>query len=405
MRRAAVMATCMAVAIGLSGCVGDEPATGQSPTGGSASTPSGSAPTTSAPDAPATPTTASSPTESAPAPTPDSPARWVEVAVGFEGPVATLVDPRNGDLLVVQLPGRIARLDGTTVLDLSDRVTTGGERGLLDATTTPDGQRLLVHYSGAGGATTLSSFPLSAAGEAVLADRDDETVLLTLDQPASNHNGGSIVFGPDGYLYMALGDGGAGNDRFGNGANLDTPLGAILRLDVTSDPTAALPAPDNPFVDGGGDPRVWVSGVRNPWRITHDGTRWFVADVGQDAVEEVTLVPADAGPHDLGWPSWEGDVCRLEPCDDDSLAPVHTLRHADGVCSIIGGAVAEAPAVDAGTYYFTDLCDPQVWRLDATSGRVVPDASLPSSALALDLDVDGSVVALTQTGSVLVRTR
>jgi len=336
---------------------------------------------------------------------PDGPPRWVEVAAGFDAPVATIVDPRTGDLLVVELPGRIKRLDGSTVLDLTDRVTSGGERGLLDATTTPDGDRLLVHYSGDEGATTLASFPLQPSGADVLADRDEETVLLTLDQPAANHNGGSIVFGPDGYLYMALGDGGGANDRFGNGDDLDTPLGAILRLDVTTDPGAALPAPDNPWVDGGGDPRVWVSGVRNPWRITHDGSHWFVADVGQGAVEEVTIVPADAGPHDLGWPSWEGDVCRLEPCDDTALAPVHTLRHSDGVCSILGGAIATTPAFDSGTYYFTDLCDPRVWRLDPDTGQVEADAALPSPALALDVDVDGSVVALTQSGQLLVRRR
>lgn len=405
MRRRALVVTGVAMAIALAACTGDEPATQPPLTLGTTPAADTPAPATTTPGVPGSaPPATVSPTPT-PAPAPEDPPRWVEVASGFEAPVATLVDPRSGDLLVVQLPGRIARLDGTTVLDLTDRVTTGSERGLLDATTTPDGQRLLVHYSGDDGATTLSSFPVLAAGDDLLADRDRESVLLTIPQPAGNHNGGSLVFGPDDWLYLALGDGGGANDRFGNGDDLATPLGAILRLDVVSEPGVALPAPDNPYVDGGGDPRIWVSGVRNPWRITHDGTRWFVADVGQDAVEEVTVVPGDAGPHDLGWPSWEGDVCRLQPCDEDSLPPVHTLRHADGVCSVIGGAVAEAPAVDAGTYYFTDLCDPQVWRLDPATGSVVPDAALPSAALALDLDVDGSVVALTQSGTLYVRTR
>lgn len=338
-------------------------------------------------------------------PTLADPAGWEIVAEGFDAPVATVVDPRTGDLLVVQQPGRISRLDGTVVLDLSDRVTAGGERGLLDATITPDGTRVIVHYSGDDGATTLASLAVAGAGTDQLADPSDEIDLLSISQPAGNHNGGSVVFGPDGYLHLALGDGGGGNDTYGNGDNLATPLGAILRLDIDSDPSQALPAPDNPYVDGGGDPRIWVSGVRNPWRITHDGQRWFVADVGQNAVEEVTVVPADAGPHDLGWPAWEGDVCRLDPCDDTSVAPVTTLSHADGACSILGGAVASVPAVDAGTYYFTDLCDRRVWRLDPGNGAVEVDSELPSPALALDLDVDGSVVALTQTGEVLVRTR
>lgn len=334
-----------------------------------------------------------------------SPAQWRVLASGFDGPVATLVDPRTDDLLVVQLDGQIRRLDGTTVLDISDRVTSGGEQGLLDATTSPDGTRLFVHYSGEAGITTLSSFPVAPPGSDQLADPADETVLLTANQPAANHNGGSVLFGPDGSLYLALGDGGGGNDQFGNADDLDTPLGAILRLDVDTDPSTALPAPDNPYVDGGGDARIWVSGVRNPWRITHDGDQWYIADVGQSAIEEVSIIPADAGPHDLGWPACEGDECRLAPCDGAVVAPVATLTHEDGACSIIGGAVAGLPEADIGTYYFTDLCDQRVWRLDPTTGAVEQDGELPAPALALDLDVDGSVVALTRDGDILVRGR
>ena len=371
--------------------VSSEPSAAPSPTASP-----GAADPTSGTDATAEPT---SEDDSA------DPAGWEVVAEGFEAPVATMLDPRSGDLLVVQLGGQVRGLDGTTVLDISDRVTAGGERGLLDVTATPDGTRLLAHYSGDEGATTLASFPVLPAGSEQVADRDGETILMTVAQPAANHNGGTIMFGPDGFLYMALGDGGGGNDQFGNGDNLETPLGAILRLDVDADPATALPAPDNPWVDGGGDARIWASGVRNPWRITHDDGQWFVADVGQNATEEVSIVPADAGPHDLGWPSWEGDQCRLEPCDDQSIQPVATLAHADGACSIIGGAVAARPTIDDGAYFFTDLCDQRVWRLDPSSGEVAPDSQLPSPALALDLDVDGSVVALTRDGAVLVRTR
>lgn len=334
-------------------------------------------------------------------------ATWEVVAAGFDGPVATVVDPRSDDLLVVELPGRISRLDGTSVLDLTDRVTTGGERGLLDATVTPDGSHLVVHYSGDDGATTLSTFPVLGNDETAIADPDDEQVLLELDQPASNHNGGSIVFGPDGMLYLALGDGGQGNDAFGNGADPTTPLGAILRLDVTSRPGTLQVPEDNPFVGtDAGDDRVWAHGLRNPWRIATDGQRWYVADVGQDAVEEVSIVPATMGPDgvgwDFGWPDWEGEVCRADDCETASIQPVATLTHDAGACSIIGGAIVTAAGPDRGRFFFTDLCDPRVWSV-GPDGEVTSDVPLEEPALALDTDAGGLVVALTRSGRLLRR--
>lgn len=322
---------------------------------------------------------------------------WAELVTGLSGPVATLVDPRTGDLLVVELPGTIRALDGTAVFDLSDRVTTGGERGLLDATPTPDGTRLVVHYSGVDGATTLSSFAISDDPAAGLADPADEQVLLELDQPASNHNGGSAVFGPDGMLYLALGDGGRGNDAFGHGADPNHPLGAILRLDVTSRPGTVVVPDDNPFVGSDeGDARVWAHGLRNPWRIATDGERWYVADVGQDDVEELTVVPADTGPHDLGWPDWEGDLCRVEDCETASLQPAVTWAHEAGACSIIGGAVDAA-----GRFWFTDLCDPRTWSF-GPDGNLRRGPDLPGPAVALDVDEADELVGLLRDGRVVV---
>lgn len=413
-RRALAVVTATLLVAACSGDPGDS--TGSGATDAAQPQPSSSSPGTatageSGIDPPATPSGPASPATSAATDSTEAGApAWEEFATGFDALAATLVDPRSGDLLVVELGGRVRALDGTVLLDLSDRVSVGGEQGLLDATATPDGSRLVVHYSGLDGQTVLSGFPVGD-DLAVLADPADETVLLTFDQPASNHNGGSVVFGSDGWLYFALGDGGAANDAFGNGADPSTPLGSILRLDVTTDPEVAVAAPDNPFVVGntevGGDPRVWAHGLRNPWRIATDGDRWFVTDVGQDAVEEVTVVPATTGPHDLGWPDWEGGFCRLDVCEEDSLQPAATLAHTEGACSIIGGAVAARPAVDAGQFLFTDLCDPRVWRLDPATGAVVEDAPLPDGVrpLALDLGADGAVVALTEDGRVLVRTR
>lgn len=328
---------------------------------------------------------------------------WEEVAAGLDEPTSLLVDPRSGEDLVVELGGRIVTLDGTPVLDLGDRVVRGGEQGFLDAAATPDGEAIIVHYSGADdGRTVVSRLPVLAEGD--LADPSQEQVLLEFEQPAGNHNGGSVVFGSDGMLYLALGDGGAGNDAFGNGADPGTPLGAILRLDVTSRPGEVVVPDDNPFVDGGGDERVWAHGLRNPWRIATDGTDWYVADVGQDAVEEVTVVPGSRGPHDLGWPDWEGDFCRVDDCQRQPVPPVATLTHADGACSIIGMAVAGRPDVDEGAAFWTDFCDTRVWRLDP-GGEVVEDVALDVPAFALDVDADGFVVALTTDGRVLRRTR
>ncbi len=410
-RGAVVVIACLALsACGTTTTDDGDPApastTSQAPTPGPVTPGSG----TPGSDTPGSPSVASSsevasaPAASTPPPG-DGPPTWQDVATGFDEPAAVLVDPRTGDDLVVELGGRLVTTDHQVVLDLTDRVARESERGLLDATATPDGTALIVHYSRAGdGATVVSRFPVL---DDALADPADEQVLLTLDQPASNHNGGSVVFGPDDLLYVALGDGGRANDAFGNGADPGTPLGAILRLDVTSDPGEVVVPDDNPFVDGGGDERVWAHGVRNPWRIATDGQRWIVADVGQDAVEEVTVVPADAGPHDLGWPDWEGDYCRVDVCEDASLQPVATLTHDQGACSIIGAAVASTPTVDDGTAYWTDLCDPRVWRLDPATGEVVEDAPLPDGipAYALDVDAGGNVVALTTDGTLLRRTR
>lgn len=409
-----VLLTGLVAAVALAACTGQEAQV--SPTTPTMTATAPSTPTTAGEGTPTAVATSPSPTSTATStderaglatPTPAAatgPASWEVIGGGFDAPVATLVDPRTDELLVVDLPGRIARLDGEVVLDLADRVTTGNERGLLDVTTTPDGSHLVVHYSGQDGATTLSLFELAGDPSSGLADPGAEQVLLTFDQPAGNHNGGSVVFGPDGMLYLALGDGGQGNDAFGFGDDPGHPLGAILRLDVTTRPGSLVVPDDNPFVGTDeGDDRVWAHGLRNPWRIATDGQRWFIADVGQDAVEEVSIVAADTGPHDLGWPEWEGDFCRVDTCETDSTQPVATFTHEDGVCSIIGGAIARV-GPDAGRFFTTDLCDTRVWSV-GPDGDLREDVALPgAAALGLDTDADGNVVALTGDGQVLRRT-
>lgn len=284
-----------------------------------------------------------------------------EFGSGFEQPVAALPD-RDAGLLVLELPGRLQLVrDGRvrTYLDITDRVTTGGERGLLGAAFPPHpgDDRILVHYSGVDGRTTLSRFATTADG----ADPASEEVLLTVEQPASNHNGGQILFGPDGYLYLGLGDGGAADDRFGNGQRPDTLLGTVLRLDVAGEEGYAIP-PDNPFADGrDGAPEVWAYGLRNPYRLDFGAGRLFIADVGQNQIEEINAAPADAAGRNYGWPLLEGPVCFAEPdCDPSGTTlPVTSYRHEDtGGCAVIGGGVYGGEAIPGllDWYVYSDLC-------------------------------------------------
>lgn len=327
-----------------------------------------SAPSPSA--SPTAPTVEPSPTESAtsepttePSPTGTDrptgpPTVTTEVAAsGFERPLQILPAP-DGQVLVLEQSGRVRTLSGDVVLDLQDRVDDGAnERGLLGGTFAADGTgnvRLYLHYSGSGGATTVAAFPWPDPRP------DAEQVMFTAEQPAANHNGGSLLVGPDGMLYLSLGDGGAANDRFGNGQRTDTVLGAILRFDVGASTTELIPAQDNPVRDDG-HPAVWAYGLRNPWRIAFDDERLWVADVGQDAIEEVSTVRFDeAAGANFGWPIFEGTRCFQGPCDEAGLVfPVAEHTHdADGVCALIGGVVYEGDALPElrGHYLYSDAC-------------------------------------------------
>jgi len=355
----------------LSACGGDDPT--------ATPTPTDAAPTETAPAATETPTPGGTDTASpTPTPSPD-PApldsitvSWQQVGSGFDWPLQVLTDPRDGAVLVVELPGRIRTLSGDTRLDLRDRVTSGGERGLLGIAFHPDEQRLFVHYTGDDNQTVLSEFPVTSSQIV-----DDETVLLTVPQPRANHNGGSLLFAPDGSLVLALGDGGGAGDPFDQGQDTTTLLGGLLRMDVDSAPGQARPHPDNPFLDGPA-PELWVYGLRNPWRIAFDAQWVYIADVGQNEVEEVSVVQWDAAAgSNFGWPILEGSRCyRQANCDPSgTVLPVVEHTHDEGVCSIIGGVVVPSghPTGLSGAYVYSDLCDARLWGLRMGSP---PDASL-----------------------------
>ncbi len=304
------------------------------------------------------------------------------VAQGLNGPLfATHAGDGSGRLFVLEKPGRIrivaeGQLLETPFLDLTDRVgSSGSEQGLLglafDPAYTETGY-FWVNYTDLNGDTVISRFQ-TPAETPDQADPGSEFVTLQISQPARNHNGGMILFGPDGYLWIGTGDGGAANDAFGNGQNPATLLGKMLRLDVTSDPSAPYTIPaDNPWVEAdwnGADvaDEIWAVGLRNPWRYSFDratGDLW-IADVGQNQIEEVNHTPADSpGGLNYGWPIMEGSRCfQSANCSSEGLVlPVAEYNHG-GHCSVTGGYVyrgSQFPQMN-GVYFFADYCSGAMW--------------------------------------------
>jgi glucose/arabinose dehydrogenase len=350
------------------------------------------------------------------------------VAGGLSDPIGVT---SSGDrrLYVNERAGRIMAIepDGSSTLfgDLSDRVIAGGERGLLGLAFHPDyehNRRLFVDYTRAGagsdaGDTVIAELHASADGATL--DSASERILLTVDQPAANHNGGQLAFGPDGYLYVALGDGGGGGDRFGNGQNADALLGSILRLDVDAKPATgklyAIP-PDNPLAGGDGAPEVWAKGVRNPWRFSFDRTtsQIWIADVGQGTYEEIDRAPAGSGGLNYGWPILEGNHCyAADTCEPPPAyqPPITEYTHADG-CSVTGGYVYRGTTQPAlgGFYLFADYCSGNLWAIpadaDAPTGGTVAPQLLLATGLAISSfgeDAAGELYLADLNGGVIYR--
>jgi glucose/arabinose dehydrogenase len=309
------------------------------------------------------------------------------VAGTFQQPVLVTAPAGDPRLFVVDQPGRIwivrdgQRLD-EPFLDIRDRVSFLGERGLLGLAFHPDyaaNGRFFINYTDNGGDTRIVAYTVSADPDRAAAA--SARVILAIDQPAPNHNGGWLGFGPDGYLYIGTGDGGGAGDTYRNGQNRNSLLGKLLRIDVDGAPAYAIPA-TNPFARGGGAPEIYAWGLRNPWRIDFDGDRLIIADVGQDAWEEVSVISiAAAAGANFGWPIMEGRHCfRAARCDQGGLVlPVYEYSHANGACSITGGYVyrgVDVPAL-AGHYVFGDYCAGFVrsFRNDGGSVGAVSDWS------------------------------
>ena len=346
------------------------------------------------------------PQPTAPEPTPPEPTATVQTAptsatpdeaptivlapafggLTFERPVALVFPGDDNRALVVEQPGRILLLTGegdtwsaTTFLDITDRVNDGGnEEGLLGLALDPDFESngvIYVYYTASGPRRSVVSRFSVTAEDPNLADAESEKIIIEVPQPYANHNGGQILFGPDRYLYIGLGDGGSAGDPKGNGQDLSTLLGTILRIDVSASGTGGgyTVPPDNPFVGvQGARPEIWAYGLRNPWRFTFDrltGDLW-AADVGQNSLEEVDVI--DPG-RNYGWNVMEGSECfgaRRDSCSPEGFdAPVVEYGRDDG-CSITGGYVYRGSRLPSlqGQYIFGDYCSGNVWAFSRQIG-------------------------------------
>ena len=313
-------------------------------------------------------------------------------------------------LFVIDQNGRILIWDRTTLLptpflDIRPLVLAGGERGLLGLAFHPryhENGFFYVNYTDrAGNGDTIVARYTRSATDPNRADPDSARVLLRIDQPFSNHNGGQLAFGPDGYLYIGTGDGGAGNDPDNRAQDRTDLLGKILRIDVDGDAPYDIP-PDNPFAGlSVARNEIWAYGLRNPWRFSFDrvtGDLW-IADVGQGNLEEIDYQPASSnGGENYGWRLMEGSACYIPPSSDcnangELVEPVIEYDHRGGACSVTGGYVYRGAAYPrlSGLYIYGDYCNGVIWGATRVPGggftsRVLLDTGLFISTFGEDVN-------------------
>jgi glucose/arabinose dehydrogenase len=325
----------------------------------------------------------------------------------------------SGRIFIVQQAGSIrivnnGSLVATPFLNITAKVSSGGEMGLLGLAFHPQftqNHLFYVHYDRtvAGQIQSVIAEYHVSAGDANVADPNSERILLIVGQPFSNHKGGQIVFGPDGFLYIGFGDGGSGGDPMGNGQNLQTMLGKMLRIDVNSQNGGkqyAIP-PTNPFANGGGLPEIFAYGLRNPWRFSFErgGTRLFVGDVGQDAFEEVDILE---GGKNYGWNVMEGLHCYnpSSGCNMTGLTmPIVEYPHSDGE-AVMGGFIYKGTAISglSGAYVFGDYISGTIWKLVESPPGTWTRSTLLSTGRNISSfgqDTAGELYVVDYSGSVL----
>jgi glucose/arabinose dehydrogenase len=347
-----------------------------------------------------------------------------KVIGGLSSPVQ-MIDPNDGTgrFFIVEKTGKVlilkdGKLLGTPLLDISDHVSTGTEQGLLSIALHPKFAKngvFFIDYTDAKGNSQIERWTISKS-DANVADPASATTLLSVDQPYPNHNGGLLLFGPDGKLYIGFGDGGSQGDPHGNGQNLGVLLGKILRIDVDST-TGKLPygiPKDNPFVNTpGARGEIWDYGLRNPWRFSFDKKTGdlVIGDVGQNTYEEADFDPAAKGGINYGWNIMEARSCyNAASCNQKGLTlPFFFYSHENGACSITGGYVYRGTAIKglSGVYLAADYCSGELWQvhLDNKGGSTVDEPMLTKtnpSSFAEDakgelylIDLNGAIYKIT----------
>ena len=339
-----------------------------------------------------------------------------QVASGLDQPVyvtAPVSDPR---LFIVEQPGRIrvvenGRLLDKPFLDIVDKVRSGGEQGLLSVAFHPQYRTngfLFVNHTDKNGDTRIERYTVSS--DRNVADPRSAKVILSIDQRYSNHQGGLNLFGPDGMLYIGMGDGGSQGDPHGNGQNRNALLAKLLRINVDRGEPYLIPAA-NPYAKGGGRAEIWAIGLRNPWRFSFDrfSGLLYIADVGGDRFEEVNVVPMSIAGVNYGWNVMEGPQCsRSSGCDQTGMQKpaLSYATHENSTCAIIGGSVYRGQKIPEikGQYFYSDYCNSWLRSFGFADGKVTDQHEWPigklGSITSFGEDAQGELYICTSSGRV-----
>jgi glucose/arabinose dehydrogenase len=377
--------------------------------GGGSTAPTPSTPQASSPLGSPTPPSPST----SPSPKPDlskAKVRLVKVAM-LDAPLAMAVRMGDDALYVAEKGGRVmairgGNVDRTPPLDVSGLVSTGSEQGLLGLAFSPNGDFLYVDYTDRGGETNIVEYRMDGNR----ADADSARRVLFIQQPFSNHNGGNLVFGPDGYLYIGMGDGGSQGDPSGNGQNLGVLLAKMLRIDPRPSGGKAYGIPpDNPFVGrAGARPEIWAYGLRNPWRYEFDratGDLW-IGDVGGGDREEIDFQRAGSkGGQNYGWNLTEGTIQHGTPPANWTRPVFEYPTHSNGTCAVVGGFVYGGTAIPnlVGAYLYSDDCNGTINAFVLRGGKAAKLRSLRVNGEAVasfGQDQDGELYVLSLAGPI-----
>jgi glucose/arabinose dehydrogenase len=339
---------------------------------------------------------------------------WATVIDGLEAPIQVLAPPGENRLLIAEQGGVVRIAQGGALsgvfLDISDEVLFSGERGLLSIELHPDypaDLRLFAWYSGelrSGSSGDHTTYLVEYDIAPNLQTASSPRTVLAVDQPFSNHNGGFLSFGPDGYLYLSLGDGGSGNDPGGRARNLNTLLGKMIRIDVDGAQPYAIPA-DNPYVGRSGRDEIWASGLRNPFRWSIDNGILYIGDVGQGARDEIDAVPMSRAGHDFGWSRFEGSICNPNDTDPSCSRSGLTFPIAEYGRSVgrtvTGGVVYRGPTVRSldQYYVYADFGSGTVRAFRYLNGRAVEPRDLTgrlgnTGFVSFEIDNNGEMLAV-----------